>query len=51
MFSTRTGWQRGITEGVNSLPIESDFVSCKIGVCQFSVAADYLRILVVIREL
>lgn len=38
-------------EGVNSVPIESDFISCKISVDQFSFAAGYLRILVVIREL
>ena len=38
-------------EGINSLLIESDFISCKISVDQFSVAAGYLRILVVIRAL
>lgn len=38
-------------EEVNSLLIESDFISCKTRVDQFSITAGYLRILVVIRGL
>jgi len=38
-------------EGTRLLLIESDLIACKIRVDQFSVAAGYLGILVVIREL
>lgn len=38
-------------KAINSVLIESDSISCKIRVDQFSVATGYLRILVVIREL
>lgn len=41
----------GMEEGTRLLLIESDLIACKIRVDQFSVAAGYLGILVVIREL